>query len=297
MRIAIIALFCVLTMPINAQIEKDTWHWEQIDSVDITCLYEYTYLNFLFPHERREIRENHILQIGRNLSKFYSLKSWQLDSLTSQPNGEQEIMKRKIKALSAPSRSRAQYDEMWHSTFPSYGMRYIIYKNYPKDSIMVQDAVGTNYYCYGDTLNSQLWQLEDDTLNVLGYRCHKASCEWRGRNYTAWYAEEIPVSDGPYKFAGLPGLIMRVYDKDHEYEWTIKGIQREHRRGIFLSTPVNYDAKKQYVPITRRDLLRKHSREYIGIAKKLNADDVMLGNEPHISDGIRDLIERDYLLR
>ena len=87
---------------------------------------------------------------------------------------------------------------------------------------------------------------------------------------------------------------MRVYDKDHEYEWTIKGIQREHGRGIFLSTPVNYDAKKQYVPITRRDLLRKHSREYIGIAKKLNADDVMLGNEPHISDGIRDLIERDY---
>ena len=294
MKSMIIALFCLMSMSAYAQIEKDVWHWKTLDSLNVTCLYEFTYLNFLFPHERREWKEDNILQIGNKLSKFYSLKSWQLDSLTSQPNGEQEIQKRKIKALSSPSRGRAQYDMMWQSTFPSYGQRYVIYKNYPEGSIMVQDAMVQNYYQYNDTLNNQLWQLEDDTQSILGYQCQKAVCKWRGRNYTAWYTEEIPINDGPYKFCGLPGLIVQIYDKNHEYEWVLKGIQREQDKEIFLSSPVNYDVGKRYESIGRRELLHKRSRNNLGIAKKLNADDIMLGKDPHISGNIRDLIELDY---
>jgi len=58
--------------------------------------------------------------------------------------------------------------------------------------------------------------------------------------------------------------------------------------------PVNYDAGKRYDSIDRRELLRRRSRGYLAVAKKLNADDIMLGKEPHISSTIRDLIELDY---
>ncbi len=293
MRTLAIIVVNMLTLSVQAQIEKNLWHWQSIDSMQVICQYEFTHLNFLFPNERRELKEDCILQIGRRLSKFYSLKSWKLDSLTSQQNGAQEIQRRKIKALSAPSKGRAQYDQMWQSTFPSYGQRHIVYKNYPEDVITIQDAMGQNYFMYEDTLNNQAWQLEEETQNIIGFHCQKAVCEWRGRSYTAWFTEEIPMSDGPYKFCGLPGLIVQVYDKNREYEWTLLGVQRVQNKEIYLSAPVNYDADKSYEPYDRRELLRKMNKSYMGIAKKLNADDIMLGKEPHISS-IRDLIELDY---
>ena len=294
MRKILVTLFCLLSTSGYAQIEKDTWHWKPIDSLNVTCLYEFSYLNFLYPNERHVWKEDNILQIGQKLSKFYSLKSWQLDSLASQPNSEQEILKRKMKALSTPSKGLTQYEQMWQSTFPSYGQRYVIYKNYPEDNIMVQDAMEQKYFLYNDTLNNQLWQLEEETQTILGYHCQKAVCNWRGRDYTAWYTEEIPMSDGPYKFCGLPGLIVQVYDKDHEYEWILKGIQREQDKEIFLSSPVNYDAGKRYESVDRRELLRKQIQNKLRIAKKLDADDVMLGKDPQILGNIRDLIELDY---
>jgi len=77
---------------------------------------------------------------------------------------------------------------------------------------------------------------------------------------------------------GIIGLgVLVKYDKDHEYEWTLKGIQREQDKEIFLSNPVNYDAGKRYASIDRRELLRRRSRGYLAVAKKLNADDIMLG--------------------
>jgi GLPGLI family protein len=182
---------------------------------------------------------------------------------------------------------------MWQSTFPSYGQRHIVYKNYPEDVITIQDAMGQNYYMYEDTLNNQAWHLEEETQTIIGFHCQKAVCEWRGRSYTAWFTEEIPMSDGPYKFCGLPGLIVQVYDKNREYEWTLLGVQRVQNKEIYLSAPVNYDADKSYEPYDRRELLRKMNKSNMGIAKKLNADDIMLGKEPHISS-IRDLIELDY---
>jgi len=57
----------------------------------------------------------------------------------------------------------------------------------------------------------------EDTLTVAGYLCQKATCRFRGRNYTAWFAMDIPIQNGPWKFGGLPGLILKAYDSDKLY--------------------------------------------------------------------------------
>jgi len=44
----------------------------------------------------------------------------------------------------------------------------------------------------------------DDTLTVAGYVCQKATCLFRGRDYTAWFSNDIPISNGPWKFGGFP---------------------------------------------------------------------------------------------
>ena len=52
---------------------------------------------------------------------------------------------------------------------------------------------------------------------ILGYTCQKATCHFRGRNYVAWFAPDIPVRQGPWKLGGLPGLILKAHDTDSLY--------------------------------------------------------------------------------
>jgi len=76
-----------------------------------------------------------------------------------------------------------------------------------------------NYYRYEEPIPSINWKLEDETMRIMGYDCRKATARWRGRDWTAWYSD-IPISAGPWKFNGLPGLILRLEDskKEHYFE-------------------------------------------------------------------------------
>src|SRR5690606_15777897 len=70
-----------------------------------------------------------------------------------------------------------------------------------------------NNELYCDKENAELpWQLTSDTMVIHDVSCQKALLQWEGRNWIVWFAPEIPISHGPYKFAGLPGLIVRAYD-------------------------------------------------------------------------------------
>lgn len=54
------------------------------------------------------------------------------------------------------------------------------------------------------------WEIQEDTMSVLGYTCTKATCDFGGRSYMAWFTQAIPINDGPYKFYGLPGMILKI---------------------------------------------------------------------------------------
>ena len=73
-----------------------------------------------------------------------------------------------------------------------------------------------NNYRYEEPVPQFDWKYEDETREVMGYECRKATTRWRGRDWTAWYSE-IPVSAGPWKFNGLPGLILRLEDSKGEH--------------------------------------------------------------------------------
>lgn len=65
-----------------------------------------------------------------------------------------------------------------------------------------------------DSLKLINWKYLQGEKNILNYSCKKAVGTFRGRNYTAYYSEKIPISNGPYKFNGLPGLIMEISSDD-----------------------------------------------------------------------------------
>lgn len=104
----------------------------------------------------------------------------------------------------------------------------------------------SNIFIHGDTLNEwavmpmgqewpqryeekwigQDWTLQADTASFLGHQCQKATCHWRGRDYIAWFAPDIPIRRGPWKFGGLPGLIMKVHDVDSLYVFEAVAIEK-----------------------------------------------------------------------
>lgn len=69
------------------------------------------------------------------------------------------------------------------------------------------------------------WQLTEDTKTIHDFKCTKATLNFRGRQFVAWFTSDIPVSFGPWKFHGLPGLILEVYDIDDLFSWSATLIQ------------------------------------------------------------------------
>ncbi|OUS20082.1 hypothetical protein A9Q93_01845 [Nonlabens dokdonensis] len=76
-----------------------------------------------------------------------------------------------------------------------------------------------------EELPKMSWKIESEINIISGYRCHKAKLKFRGRKYTAYFTNEIPVTIGPWKFNGLPGVIVSIYDETGIYKWELKKIK------------------------------------------------------------------------
>ena len=70
------------------------------------------------------------------------------------------------------------------------------------------------------------WSLTGEAEQVGDYQCQKAVTSFGGREWTAWFCPDIPVDGGPYKFCGLPGLILKVEDSEKHFSWTMTGIEK-----------------------------------------------------------------------
>lgn len=153
------------------------------------------------------------LEIGKNISKSYSVHTARSDSSEMAPDYRAHLaqMGEQITAL---IRSGVGLDEAINRSgmLPVRDL-VVTYKNLPKGKMTILDRVDDKQYKYIDEMNSQKWEMETDTIHILGYVCQKAVTEWRGRKYEAWFATEIPISEGPMKFGGLPGLIFKLQDE------------------------------------------------------------------------------------
>jgi len=76
-------------------------------------------------------------------------------------------------------------------------------------------------YKYEEPKSQFSWTILEDTLSIGGIRCQKATTEFGGRKWVAWFAPSIPINEGPYKFNGLPGLIFRVNDTQQYWNFDL----------------------------------------------------------------------------
>ena len=111
------------------------------------------------------------------------------------------------------------------------------------------------------------WKIEDETKIIKDNKVQKATTSFAGRNYIAWFAPEIPISDGPYKFNGLPGLILEIRDTQNYWNFEFFGLKNLSPKTTFKLNLNNY------VKTTREDLAElwyRYRQDPMGYANNPN---------------------------
>ncbi|ETK03308.1 hypothetical protein T229_14525 [Tannerella sp. oral taxon BU063 isolate Cell 5] len=233
-----------MALAVHASAQKDV-----LDRASMKCMYRATQLKDTLDVAFYE--DLLILQIGPKVSKCFSYYTFQNDSLRQTPEGKRQASELFNRALADFHKHRDR--SRFLNSFPRSRTVTIVYKNHPAGAITVTDGLREDQVTYRDTLNAQQWTMTDSTREVLGYTCQQATADFRGRRWTAWFATDIPVSDGPWKLGGLPGLILEAYDKGHQYTFTAVGLERVAEEPIVFT---RRGGKNGYRTVDRRAFLK-----------------------------------------
>ena len=144
------------------------------------------------------------LKAGKNHSAFYDAKRKWIDSIEYRYDDF----------------FRAQYNGKEYYDFVGKTSSIKLFKNYPEGKIRVHDFFDICRWNIDEDMEKPEWNVTDSTANILGYECIMATTKFRGRVWNVWFTPEIPVSDGPWKLWGLPGLILHASDSNNDYTFS-----------------------------------------------------------------------------
>ncbi|MCD6113553.1 MAG: GLPGLI family protein [Bacteroidales bacterium] len=173
------------------------------------------------------------LFIGKSCSKFLSKEMYRTDTVMRKIKNFEQLQ------AYALDRNR-----------PSPKILYKIFKNYPKGKITFIEHVLPSTLKYQEDLNIFKWKLCKDTATIRGCKVQKALCNYGGRKWIAWFCPEIPYSDGPYKFNGLPGLILKIHDTRNHYSFEVISIEKPWKNLMIDMR------EKDFVETTKQEFFR-----------------------------------------
>lgn len=226
----------------------------------------------------------YILLANSSQSKFYSPRTEQIDSLCSTPDGEA-----KFKEMQRAAALAGNFDDIPRRD----GSMYVV-KSTETNVMKVYDTAGMEQYVVEEPIENIDWTIvEDSVKKVLGYDCIMATADYHGRKWTAWFTPEIPLQAGPWKLAGLPGLILEADADNGVYSFVATGIQNTTRQisQVYLAD--------RYEKVSRKDLL-KAQRSFLDnplgqINAKYGDKGVVVSGDVKFADAsVVDLIESDY---
>ena len=146
--------------------------------------------------------ENVILDVSPEKSIFYSEGRVKRDSIM------QRMRETRNFDRSAMQNLRSSID-------------YIVEKDLVKNITYFKTRLGRDQYIYEEDRKID-WKILPETVKIGEYEAQKAETTFAGRKWYAWFTQDIPFQDGPYKFKGLPGLIVKVEDANGDYSFDLQ---------------------------------------------------------------------------
>ena len=180
-----------------------------------------------------------ILEIGKNHSIFYGFSNTRReevkDSILSRGGGLSDVLN--------------AYEKLGYKLSKQ---DYKVLKNFPSRGKSTYTDKVFKAFKYVEEMERPSWKiLEGDTL-VCEYPCQKAQTNFRGRTWTVWFTPEIPISDGPWKLYGLPGLILQAADVTGSFTFHCTAIRQG--KGEPMKT-----LKGKFIDCTRSELRNMRS--------------------------------------
>lgn len=207
------------------------------DTTNVDSLGNYNYL-------QDEMR----LDIGDNVSYFYSYINYRRDSVISE----------RVK----------QGDFDFSNVGGGGSISWTLYRNYPEGKVVVFDNCKGNSYRMTEAVSVPEWSIvPDSSKQILGYECQLAQAAFKGRKWYAWYTDDIPLDNGPWKLSGLPGLILQAHDASMQFIFNVVGLEQVNGK-----SPILYD--------TNKDKCEEVTMKQFGeIKKKMTLGDMFAGSD------------------
>ena len=253
-----------------------TYVYEPSDSIQMTIFDDAQYRAYYEKQYRDDpstpsaYHWMQVLQIGRNYQAFLDYGALRYDS----------IWNASVKARKKYGEFEAEKHAASKDTFSHLKLIF----DRSKGMINAHEKIFISSYHYTEPIPQLQWTMARGDSTILGYPCHKATTHFRGRDYIAWYTEEIPFPYGPFKFGGLPGLITCIYDTQREHIYTLVGFEKAPsedyiyenvRRGWFETTREVLAKQQKYfheqpnlftpdilTPDPRNKAIKRKSRPY-----------------------------------
>ena len=221
-------------------------------------------------------------------SKFFNPRTEEIDSLTSTPEGLASFKK----TQEAEFQAMIAQGSIDVKKLPRKKETLYVMKSAADSTMTVYDMIGSDEpVYYTEPYSEMIWEIGDSTKTVLGYECIQADTDYHGRHWTAWFTPDIPIQDGPWKFHGLPGLILDVRTGEGQYGYVADGIEKSEKtiNGVYGSD--------QYEKRKRKAILRTMRAMRDNPMGHLNAKGIKVEISPETlskeSKG-GDFIETDY---
>lgn len=215
--------------PIDARIyPTDMNKYTILDSANYKFYYTFTHLADTTKPKTRATN-NLILLVGNNVSRFFSSDYFK----KMKDDNKKKTMDSPVLGMRGDGLNATE-----------------IFKNYrDKKELVTTRVPGTHdIFTYEENFPEFEWQLTNETDTILSYPCTKAVTNFRGRTYTVWFSMDIPISDGPWKFGKLPGLILKVSDSQNYFTFDCVKIEALKNKEPI----VRYEGK--YVPSSRESV-------------------------------------------
>ena len=188
---------------------------------------------FLYEGQKTANEDEAILDIGPEVSHFYSRNSVAREQI-------------KDSVLAAGGSYSDVMNALGRSVYPQTRMKYQVWKNLPSQGMLTFTDELLKRFRYTEPMETPQWTLVAKDSVIADYPCQQAETFYRGRHWTVWFTMDIPVSEGPWKLHGLPGLILQAEDSGRLFSFSC--IEIENTSYEDLAVP-----DKKYVDCTRKE--------------------------------------------
>ncbi|MGZ3753484.1 MAG: GLPGLI family protein, partial [Mucilaginibacter sp.] len=184
---------------------------QKTDTARMLVHYKFTWVRDT-THKATPYSENMVLYIGQSAGAYRSydaivykaqFKKAYAEAVAASPDGNVRINRRGVG-------TNAEYYQ-----FPN-----------EQKLFTKEDQLMMNSYLVEGPMPAIDWKIDGDTATFGGLHCQKATCHFKGRDYTAWFCPDLPVHIGPWKLNGLPGVIVDARDAKNEVVFKFDGVEK-----------------------------------------------------------------------